>query len=313
MRVSSWCWVGAACAVALFASPVEAQRQRGGGGGVCDPRTSEHVELKTIAADPDRWLGHCVTVPGIYSAERVYADLDAVYGVTSNSIGGYVDGHGSMDGFWDGEFTGRIADCAAAAANIDAGLLKSPGILIDNSRQAGCREPKGQFLLFMSQGDLQPTKLRRRTSPKDPGASLGPPPEDWPHAGPILSLVAQFRDALQKSDRKTLSALLGGDYAADMMLASDDNAITSLKTGEFKLIERVPKTQPAPDSISSVVCACRGKDCSKLWPIALRDADNQPSRPYACLRVYGVKDDKGAWSYSLDASRTFDGLPEPAR
>jgi hypothetical protein len=133
MRVTGFLLI----ALAMIAAPFAEAQRSPSTSMFCAPTSAEHLLLSAIAADPAKWLGHCVTVAGVYSNERVYADADAIYGKTSATIGGYVDGRGSMDGFWRGEFTGRIADCAKAAGDLEAGLLRSPGILIDGVRQAG--------------------------------------------------------------------------------------------------------------------------------------------------------------------------------
>ena len=63
------------------------------------------------------------------------------------------------------------------------------------------------------------------------------------------------------------------------------------------------------DRISNAAeaCFCRTKDCSAKWPVASRDADNQISRPYACIHVTPT----GEGGYEADASVDSDGLPEP--
>jgi hypothetical protein len=53
------------------------------------------------------------------------------------------------------------------------------------------------------------------------------------------------------------------------------------------------------------------KDAAKRWPIDSRDADNQGSRPYACLRVEGRRDAANVWRVRVDASRDVGGLEEP--
>src|SRR5690349_10600031 len=128
---------------------------------VCSPANGQKASIADIAADPKAWMGKCVSVKGIYSSERVYADADAIYGITNASIGGYVDGRGSMDGFWSGEFAGRVTDCKEAQADLDTGLLRSPGISLDG-RVLGCVKAEGPFLVFLSPRDLAPTMLTRR-------------------------------------------------------------------------------------------------------------------------------------------------------
>ncbi len=292
-----------------------AQAQRGPvRAGVCAPDNAEQASLGAIAGDPDGWLGRCVTVAGIYSNEQIYADADAIYGKSGASIGGYVDGQGSLDGFWRGEFTGRIGDCAVAANNIDAGLLRSPGILIDG-RQAGCREPTGQFLLFMSQGKLERTKLVRRMRNADDsqGGDLRPAPKDWPQADEVSKLAAEFVGALRAGDRARLTGMMKDAYGVELLLDDEPSALADLKTPGDHPMQILLRRGVAADVADTKVCFCHKKDCSALWPIDRRDADNQPSRPYACLAIKGRRTGAdGAWAYDVHAMASRDGLPEPA-
>ncbi|HVY88473.1 MAG TPA: hypothetical protein VG942_06365, partial [Hyphomonadaceae bacterium] len=227
----------------------------------------------------------------------------------------YVDGHGSMDGYWSGEFTGRIADCKTAADNINAGLLRSPGILIDDNRQAGCVAPEGQFLLFMSQRNLEPATIRRRL-PKAKGGDLAPANADWPTLASVQKVAAEFVAALRAKDRVALTRLTGSDYGADMLLADETSAVADLRKPAERQIQVFLRKSPPNASTAmqfeSDVCYCRTRDCSKTWPIARRDADNQPSRPYACVHVDGAREsESAAWTYVAGAAMTADGLPEP--
>ncbi len=219
-----------------------------------------------------------------------------------------------MDGFWRGEFTGRIGDCAKAAADLEAGLLRSPGILIDGNRQAGCKTAAGQFLQFMSQGQLVPAGIARATAPMTgPMAqSFAPVLGDWRHFPEMQKVVGDFLGALRAGDRKALSALAGGDYAAERLLTDDSALVALRKPGSLPSATFADHFAESATEFDATTCFCRSGNCAKLWPIAQRDADNQPSRPYACLRVIGRKD-KEAWSYQVDALATSAGLPEPKR
>lgn len=283
---------------------------------MCSPTVAEKATLAAIAGDPAAWMGRCVTVKGIYSNERVYADIDAVYGVSQASVGGYVDAGESAFGFWRGEFTGRVSDCAKAAADIESGLLRSPGILIDNSRQAGCLAPRGPFLLFMSQGDLSPVKLVRRkpggSTPGRRGGDLTPAPADWPHLAAVEKLAGEFLAALQAKDAKALGALMR-PYDADQLLKGEATAISDLAKPAERQRAIFTYTLPGADpakTFASEVCYCRTKDCATSWPIARRDADNQLSRPYACVRIDGAVRLDGSWRYVVDATADRYGAQE---
>lgn len=135
----------------LCASPLAAHAQRTS--MQCAPTNAEKATVAEIAAKPEAWLGRCVTVDAVYGDERLYPDL-ATAKAGKTSIGGYVDGHGYLEGFWKTAFTGRVSDCAKAQDDLDTGLLRSPGISL-MGRVLGCLTGEGPFLLFMSQGKLE--------------------------------------------------------------------------------------------------------------------------------------------------------------
>ncbi len=299
--------IGCAAIAALFAGAASAQAPTR---RVCDPNNSEKVSLAAVAADPAAFMGKCVRVEAIYSNERLYADQDAIYGLNAKSIGGYVDGQGDLTGFWTGTFTGRVADCARAEDDLLTGLLRSPGISL-NYRTLGCLAPEGPFLVFMSQGELKPSKLTRRL-PGAKGADLAVAPESWEHRGEVAGLAGEFGAALQASDKAALKRFVRNDYAIEQLIAGEGTAIDALKTAKPRELKIFTYGASSSDMFSSEACYCLTADCAKRWPIARRDADNQKSRPYACIRIDGVKEG-GGWTYTLDPSRDFDGLPEPGR
>lgn len=277
---------------------------------VCDPGNSQKVTVEAIAKDPAAFMGKCVRVDAIYSNERLYADADAIYGLNAKSIGGYVDGQGDVTGFWNGTFTGRVADCAKAEDDLLTGLLRSPGISL-NYRTLGCLEPKGPFLVFMSQGELKPSKLKRRLAGAN-GADLAVAPESWEHRADVARIAGEFVEALQAGDKVALKTFVRNDYAIEQMIAGEGTAIDALKTAKARKLEIFTYGASTLEMFSSEACYCLTADCSKRWPIARRDADNQKQRPYACIRVDGVKAGE-AWRFTTDASRDFDGLREPGR
>lgn len=275
---------------------------------VCAPTASEKTTVEAIAANPAAWMGKCVSVPAIYASERLYADEDAIYGLNAKFIGGYVDGQGDVLGYWRGTFTGRVSDCAQAENDLMTGLLRSPGISL-HYRTLGCVEPKGPFLVFMSQGELKPAGLKRRL-PGAKGGDLAIAPLDWPHRDVVERVAVDFVLALRAGDRAALGRLVPRAYAVEQLIAGGDTAIDALKAPGERSLQVFTYGPSAADAFSSEACYCLTKDCAKKWPIARRDADNQKNRPYACLRIDGVREG-GVWRYTVDAQRDFDGLPEP--
>ena len=275
---------------------------------VCAPTNSEKATVAAIAADPAAWLGRCVRVEAIYAGEQLHADADAIYGVNANSIGGYVDGRGDVGGAWRGTFTGRVADCAAAEEDLLTGLLRSPGISL-HGRTLGCPEPKGPFLVFMSQGELKPAGIKRRVLGAK-GGDLASAAAQWPHVDAMSALAKRFGAAMQAGDVAALKAMLPNSYMAEQLLVRDDMALAQLRSKAERDFKLFSYPAVSSDVAAGEACWCLKADCERLWPIHSRDADNQPSRPYACLRIEGRREGD-LWHYRVDASQDVYGLDEP--
>lgn len=297
--------VGAGTLGAIHAQPPA------GAPRVCAPTNSEIATVTAIATDPAAWIGKCVSVEAIYAGEQLHADADAIYGVNANSIGGYVDGRGDVGGAWRGTFTGRVADCATAEEDLLTGLLRSPGISL-HGRTLGCPGPKGPFLVFMSQGELKPAGIKRRL----PGAKGGDLAPDEPE-GVVTQLAAdlaiQFEAAMRSGDAADLTRVIGNAYQAEQLMTRDDTAFAGLKRGAVKELRVFGYRSSSREHESAEACWCLKPDCAKLWPIHGRDADNQPTRPYACIRVdvipFPGSETSSRWR--IDASNDVYGLDEP--
>lgn len=295
----------------VLVSALPGETQPGPRARLCAPTNSERTTVAAIAADPASWLGKCVSVEAIYSGERLYADADAIYGVNGDAIGGYVDGRGDVGGAWRGSFTGRVADCAQAEEDLLTGLLRSPGISL-HGRTLGCPEPHGPFLVFMSQGELKPAGLKRRL-PGGRGGDLLPDEPDSVVAELADDLAIQFEAAMRSGDAGDLAGLVGNAYQAEQLMTREDTAFAGLKRGAVKERRVFGYRASSPAQEAAEACWCLKPDCTKLWPIHGRDADNQPTRPYACIRVDmtllpGRTD---SWRWRVDASNDVYGLDEP--
>lgn len=275
---------------------------------VCTADNSQKTDIAAIAAAPADWMGKCVVVDGLYSDERVYPDVDAVYGVRKAYVGGYIDGLGQLPGAYRGSFVGRVSDCAEAEETLLSAQLRAPGISL-HGRVLGCAEPQGPFLMFMSTtGEFGPSGAKRRL-PGAKGGDLMLAPLDWPHLAAVTAKANAFEAAVREGDADALGKVLGDAYRAQLLLGSDDSALSFLKQGGGMATVFADR-DATPDAVAAEACWCKQRACGKLWPIDSRDADNQPKRPYACLRVEGVLRE-GQWRYRLDASHDVAGLQEP--
>jgi hypothetical protein len=295
------------CLFAAFLLWSDAGAQNVPRSAVCTAENSEKASVAAVAADPAKWMGQCVAVEGVYLAERVYEDADAIYGVTDHSVGGFVDGLGATTGAVRGEFVGRVSDCAVAEETLLTAQLRAPGISL-HERVLGCTRETGPFLMFMSHGALEPSGLKRRL-PGWKGGDLELAPPESPHTIAIAALAQEFADAMLAGDEVALTRLLGSPYRAAILLSDETSALARLKSaaGAATIFMDLDSTQ---QELGGEACWCRERSCLKLWPVDSRDADNQSSRPYACLRIEGVNRE-GTWRYRPDASLDVGGLPEP--
>jgi hypothetical protein len=274
---------------------------------VCAPTNSEKATVAAIAADPAAWMGKCVSVEAIYAGERLNVDADAIYGVNGNSIGGYVDGKGDVGGAWAGTFTGRVADCAQAEEDLLTGLLRSPGISL-HGRTLGCLEPKGPFLVFMTHAAMKPAGIKRRL-PGEKGGDLVEAPMDWAHQDYVVRQTTEIMVAMMAQSVPDLKRLLGNAHQAERIAAGDIAVFASQNIPPQTSISLLEDKDVTGDRMAAESCWCIRGDCAKRLPIDSRDADNQPSRPYACLRFEGWRDG-GVWRYRVDASEDVYGLDE---
>jgi hypothetical protein len=276
---------------------------------VCTADNSAPAEIAAIAASPASWMGKCVVVDGLYSDERVYRDVDAIYGVTAASVGGYIDGLGQLPGAWRGSFVGRVSDCAEAEETLLTAQLRAPGISL-HGRVLGCTTPEGPFLMFMSTtGEFAPSGVKRRLRGAK-GGDLIEAPADWPHRDAVSDLTLEIILAMDQGSAARLGQLLGNAYQAERIIAGDIEVFSRGKIGMRTWISMFVDKDVTGDQMAAESCWTLKDDLKVEWPIDSRDADNQPSRPYACLRIEGVMRE-GRWRYRVDASHDVAGLEEP--
>jgi hypothetical protein len=201
-----------------------------------------------------------------------------------------------------------VSDCAEAEETLLTAQLRTPGISL-NGRVLGCTKPEGPFLMFMSTtGDFGPSGLKRRM-PGGKGGDLELAKPDWLHLPVVKQKAQAFEAAMRAGDAAALGQVLDDAYRAELLLADDSSGLSALKTARGEAVVLVDR-DAGPDAVAAEACWCKQRACGKLWPIDSRDADNQPKRPYACLRVEGVLRE-GQWRYRLDASHDVAGLQEP--
>lgn len=159
--------------------------------------------------------------------------------------------------------------------------------------------------------------------------SLSHLPIYWPSRGRLQELATLFRAAIARGDETELAGLhdLGSDasspYRKKMLLflkqeMRDRFAVPPGGASEEQafLVSYLPPDSPAYErsregdarTAFGLVCYCRTRDCTKLWPLAGIDVNNRADQPYVCTYA--------SWR---DGRATFmtptgeGGLAEPPR
>jgi len=162
---------------------------------------------------------------------------------------------------------------------------------------------------------------------------LQPTPVDWPHRALVETHVNKFIQALRSSDREELANIHYRNFGADRedgetallrFLLSDRNSpFASIRTARglpqqiiliykpYLVSDEDEDADPADAAdYSATVCFCREKDCTGRWPIASFDADNLPTRPYACTEFGSyIVDGRPLPLFSTQSGK--EGLEEP--
>lgn len=147
----------------------------------------------------------------------------------------------------------------------------------------------------------------------------------------IEGLAGKFLAALRAGDRNTLADIhfrnVGLEWEEEeaelleFLLDARKSPFPSLRRDreapqQTILVDRsllYPDPERAnrfDDDYSAIVCFCRTADCTGRWPIASFDADNLPSRPYACTRIEPYLND-GATEPHFTTPIGKSGLAEP--
>lgn len=145
------------------------------------------------------------------------------------------------------------------------------------------------------------------------------PPIDWEWRDELEAVARDFADAVRAADRRRLASLLSyGQSLEEERIVSilREPAYRELREGrpgELRLFTQAVGGRFRPGDSGHVfahLCYCRTADCSGRWPIASRDADAGPDRPYVCVSVSGRITPPAA--LSLYAEPGGGWLAEPA-
>lgn len=305
-------------AALLLALGLHVASAAGASASNCDARSSEPATVAEIVANPQAYKLRCVAITGVIHGAYVSDTVDAAYvkprdsgNPSSNGLTLGLDeirGHVS-EKFRHVSILGRVEDCNSLrriVVDTEGNILMTLGY---------CHYFNGPFLWVkhLRYRHGPPIERRMGSFAGNDYGDLEPAPEDWPHRVEVEANARRFLVALRSGDRDGLLALHirethpehGEDALLHFLLRSRSSPFASIRaaSGTPQEIILVPKSSPpAPDGPESssasgddtaIVCFCRERTCTGRWPIARMDADNLPSRPYACTTVHPDFEDPG--------------------
>jgi hypothetical protein len=275
----------------------------------CDAGAAETATVHEIARGGDAQLGRCVAVTAVMSGYYLYGGLDGVYGPkaaifdpssTGDTLGldfGLAK-YPHPTGYQKVVAIGRVQDCQQTRDLAHSSDTPTQFVMVTGY----CHFFNGTYLWvtglkIVANADWE-RQLRSDSHP-DYG-NLVEAPADWPYRSQVQEFADRFIDALQRKDGKALVALHSPEPGIVMPnLPNSERTLLRLlihdSTSPFVAVGRRPgkpqtmilldRGYSEGDRYRSVICFCRGNDCTGRWPIDRRDADNLPSRPYACTEL----------------------------
>jgi hypothetical protein len=279
----------------------------------CSPSVAEVATVPRIAADADGYQGRCVRIDGVMRTHYLYESVDGVYLQPPDSLNpassGFALGLDNVAKRYSEDYrhvsvVGRVQDCGTVREAVNASVVEDQIVFISGY----CHYHDGPYL-WVKHLKIRPgAPFERRMGNydrKDYG-DIEPVPADWPHRAMIEELAGKFLTALRAGDRDTLADIhfrnVGLAWKEDeaqllkFLLKAPKSPFASIRHGNGpphqiilasrSLLYPEPEhADDAADDYSAIVCFCRTGDCTGRWPIATFDADNLPTRPYACTHI----------------------------
>lgn len=282
---------------------------RAGAEAACTSRTATKTTVAEIARDSQAWSGRCVTVKGLLNGAWLYDGVDGFYRLpqdsldpSSNGLAIGLQGDRLPSGaLREAAITGVVGRCQDLRAALDA--ARKPGEI---SWLSGfCHYYDSPFIAIV-RAETGPFRApeRQRVRKGDDYGDLAAAPSDWVHLAFVQQEADRFLTALRAGDRPALAGLLTPeadnpsddlDDELDLLLKDPNSVFAELRRGAPSqtqyLLDRfvddgkVVVGDDGPGGYDSTVCFCRTANCEGRWPIARMDADNLPTRPYACIVI----------------------------
>lgn len=275
----------------------------------CTAKNSEVATVPQIAKHPENYSSRCVAVRGVMRWDSLFESVDGVYlrptDMLNPSSSGFRLGLDHVRRYLDERYRhvsiiGRVQDCEEIRDWVHSTAGENEVVMVSGY----CHHHNGAYLWV--------NELRFRTGPPfyrqmgryervDYG-DLKPAPETWPYRAVVQAQADKFLTALRTQDRHALSRMHYNIDDKDLkyLLSDRRSPFASIRSATeppqqiilvYKAMadeEAVASADPdGEDDYGTTICFCREKDCTGRWPIAMLDADNLPSRPYACTELTG--------------------------
>jgi len=261
-----------------------------------------------IAANPDAYEGRCVAVDATRRGSSLFESVDGVYLQPTDSqdpaTSGLTIGLDNIsrhdhESFRSVSIVGRVQDCETIRNCLYSSAGENEVVMITGY----CHYFDGPYLWVekMRSRRGQPFLRRMGSDARSDYGDLVPAPDAWPYRSRVAKLASEFLQALQTNDRNKLADIhfrnVGLEWEDDeaamlrFLLKDRRSPFGTIRTAttppqQIILVERSRLEEPQfVEDYAATVCFCREKDCTGRWPIATFDADNVPTRPYACTRV----------------------------
>ena len=273
----------------------------------CTAAIAQATSVEAIQAAITSWEGHCVRISGLGTARRLYANREALVdripydeAPTARSIVIKWEGHHPpLRRPHQIELIGTVGRCITENALVNGWQAQHPDQMI---MLAGlCHTSLANYVRPVSIRVLSNRPIPRLTELEVPPErrELVEAPENVPgHAQAIEAAramlasiqsrneaaFARFEDPMSVDNDETRTDFRRATASASVFAAlppgSAHQERTFLDWGERDDILANPDRNDQP---ALITCWCRTSNCSGRWPVRALDADNDPSRPYACI------------------------------
>ncbi len=315
---------------------------------VCTAATARRVTLADIGENLDRYQRKCVRVGGPFASTSMYGSVADLYLTGRYRLDGNRDpaalrrgriGLYSADGklrglrpITDGiphvEIIGIVDSCAVmydqAVADAKPEGDANPIIMMGGY----CHYYEGAVVRSATYSFDPPRRYERLLGEANRKrfGDLVPMPSGWGDQAALDQAMADWRGIIDRGDRAALRVSHGvgdteNDFQKQMLDRLLDPSIAAVRRQVARQsriflpkldVDRRAAGMPAEANPYATLCICRTANCAATWPIASRDADNHPSRPYVCTIAN--------WRYGKGGQRVFEtspgrdgGLGEPRR